>query len=66
MHQPGAGAEDEPMGQVRALALLPQRDPSRSQRGTEELTAPLGMFEHVPPPGLLCLDGGFCRGLETS
>lgn len=66
MHQPGAGAEDEPVGQVRALALLTQGDPSRSQRGTEEMTAPLGMFERIPPPGSLCLDGGFGRGLEMS
>lgn len=35
LYQPGAGAEDEPVGQVRALALLSRGDSSQSQRGTE-------------------------------
>lgn len=35
LYQPGAGAEDEPVGQVRALALLSRGDSLWSQRGTE-------------------------------
>ena len=35
LYQPGAGAEDEPVGQVRALALLSGGDSSWSQSGPE-------------------------------
>lgn len=36
LYQPRAGAEDEPLGQVRVLALLFHGDSAWFQRGTEE------------------------------
>lgn len=50
MYQPGAGAEDEPVGQVRSLALLSHGDSSWSQQGTEQWYLWGWMLDHVPPP----------------
>lgn len=60
LYQPGAGTEDEPVGQVRVLALLSRGDLSQ---GTERRHLWGWTLDRVPPPCSLCLAGGACRRL---
>lgn len=57
LYQPGAGTEDEPMGQVRALVLLSHGDLSWSLQGTEPLWG--WMLACVPLPCWGCLQGAW-------